>query len=261
MHQPATQIASGLGLSYGMSWSPNGYIVYSSMAPDTLTISRIDPDGRNSSPLTSSATNYNPVVSSDGRFVVFSSNLDGRFNIWRMNADGGELKQLTFTDANYYPSISPDGKWVAYDNMTHSKLSIWKVPSEGGEPKKIIDGYRMPVFSLNSPLIAARYDEESGTKDVAIFSADGGEALQHMPIPILEWQRVQWLDDHTLSYIDSVNGASNLYSYDLNTKVSKQLTFFESDQIVAYTWSPDFKRVACQRVTNTANVTIISSER
>ena len=127
--------------------------------------------------------------------------------------------------------------------------------------RKIIDGYRMPVFSPNGQLIAARYDEESGTNDVAIFSVDGGAPLQHVPIPILEWQRVQWIDDQTLSYINTVNGASNLYSYNLYTGVRKQLTFFESDQIVAYAWSPDFTRVACQRVTNIGDVIIISSER
>lgn len=256
------QIASGSGFTYSMSWSPDGYIVHSSMVEDKMNIERIDPNGSNSKALTTSAINYNPVVSSDGRYVVFSSDRDGRFNIWRMNAsDGSELKQLTFTDANYYPSISPDSKWVAYDNMSSSKLSIWKVPLEGGEPVKIIDGYRMPVFSPDSRLIAARYDEESGTKDVAIFSADGGEALEYMPVPIIEWQTVRWLDGRNLSYVQIMNGASNLYSYDLDTKTSKQLTFFDTDQIAAYAWSPDFKQVACQRVRNTGDVILISSER
>lgn len=258
----SVQIASGSGFTYGMSWSPQGYIVHSSMLQDKMNIGRIDPDGSNSRPLTTAAINYSPVVSADGRYVVFSSNLDGRFNIWRMNAsDGSDLKQLTFTDANYYPSISPDGKWVAYDNLTGSKVSIWKVPLEGGEPVKIIDGYRMPVFSPDSRLIAARYDEDSGSTDVAIFSADGGEALERMPVPIIEWQTVRWLGARALSYIRSENGASNIYSYDLDTRFSKQLTFFDTDQIAAYAWSPDFKQVACQRVRNTGDVILISSER
>jgi Tol biopolymer transport system component len=213
--------------------------------------------------LTIDGDNYNPVVSPDGRFVVFASNRgDGRFNIWRMNAkDGSDLRQLTFTDGNFYPSISPDNKWVAYDNQLKLKLSIWKVPIEGGEAVKVVDGYRMPVFSPDSRRIAARYDLESGSRDVAIFSADGGPALQRMPIPILDWQRVQWLDNQTLSYIDVADGVSNLWLYDLNTKNSRQLTFFDSEQIVAYGWSPDFKHVACQRVNNTSDVTIHSSER
>jgi eukaryotic-like serine/threonine-protein kinase len=256
------QVSSGVGFTYGLSWAANGSIVYSAMAQDRLNISRLDPNG-NKAQLTHAGDSYNPVASSDGRFVVFASNRnDGRFNLWRMDLkDGGGLKQLTFNDANFYPSISPDNKWVAYDNQSDAKMSIWRVPVAGGEPEKIIDGYRMPVFSPDGQLIAARYNLESGSRDLAIFSADGREVRQRVPIPILEWQRVQWLNNHTLSYIDSKNGASNLWSYDLNTAATKQLTFFDSDQIVAYAWSPDFKQVACQRVTRMGDVTKISSER
>jgi len=260
--QPSVQIGKGGGFTWGMAWSKKGYLVHSSMVQSRMDITRVNPDGSNSIRLTNSGINYNPALSADGRFVVFSTDLDGRFNIWRMNAhDGSDAKQLTFTDGNYYPSISPDGKWVVYDNLSNWKVSSWKVPFEGGEPVKIFDGYRMPVVSPDGRRIAARYEEDSGTNDVAIFSIDGGEALQHVPIPVLEWQRVQWLNDHTLSYIDSVKGTANLWSYDLRTGDKKQLTFFEGDPIVAYAWSPDFKHVAVQHVTNIGDVTIISSER
>lgn len=257
-------VASGSGLTYGLSWSKNNMIVHSAMADDRLNILRILPLTLNHMQLTTEGDNYNPVLSSDGRFVVFASKRnDGRVNIWRMNAqDGSGLQQLTFTDGNYYPSISPDNQWVAYDNLLDSKASIWKVPLFGGAAVKVADGYRMPVFSPDSSLIAGRYHLTSGSRDVAIFPAAGGEAFQHVPVPVIEWQRVQWLDDRTFSYIDSVNSVSNLWSFDIYTGVSKQLTFFDSDQIVAYAWSPDFKQVACQRVTNTSDViTINSSER
>ncbi|HKR12123.1 MAG TPA: protein kinase [Pyrinomonadaceae bacterium] len=260
---PAAPIASGSGLSYGVSWSADGTIVHSAMAQKRLNIWRVDPETLNQVKLTTEGDNYNPVVSPDGRFIVFSSNRnDGKTNIWRMNAkDGSGLQQLTFTDGNYYPAISPDNQWVAYDNLVDSKTSVWKVPLFGGAAVKVAEGYRMPVFSPDSRRIAVRYHLTSGTRDVAIFPVEGGEAVQRLPIPILEWQRMQWLDDRRFSYIDTVNGVSNLWSYDIHTGVPKQLTFFDSDQIVTYSWSPDFKQVACQRVTNTSEVTIHSSER
>lgn len=261
---PAVEVASGNGLSYGVSWSTNETMVYSAMDHDRLDIWRVDPETLNRVQLTNEGDNYNPVLSADGRFVVFSSKRkDGTVNIWRMNAkDGSGLQQLTFTDGNYYPSISPDNQWVAYDNLLDQKVSIWKVPLYGGEAVKIADGYRMPVFSPDSHLIAGRYHSASGSQDIAIFPAEGGEAVQHIrDIPILDWQRVQWLDRRTFSFIKSEHGVSNLWSYDLHTRASKRLTFFDSDQIVSYAWSPDFKQVACQRVTNINDVTIHSSER
>ena len=259
--EPLRRIGTGGGFSHGLSWTTNGPIIYSAMDQDRLNIWRLDPDGKKVQ-LTNTGDNYNPVASPDGRFVVFASNRnDKRFNIWRMDLQGGGLTQLTFSDANFYPSISPDSKWVAYDNQSDSKLSIWKVPIEGGDPVKIVDGYRMPVFSPDGQFIAARYNLESGSRDVAIFPVDGGTAVRRVTIPILEWQRVQWVDQQTISYIDSKNGASNLWSYDISTGATKQLTFFNSDQIVAYAWSPDFKQVACQLVTRMGDVTRISSER
>lgn len=260
----AKVIASGVGLNYGLSWTAGGNIVYSAMAQDRLNISRVDADGANQVQLTANAEdNYNPAASADGRVVVFaSSRNNGKFNIWRINIeDGSDAKQLTFTDGNFYPSVSPDNQWVAYDNLVGSKASVWKVPLQGGEAIKVAENYRMPVFSPDGRLIAARYHLNSGSRNLAVFSAEGGQPLSQVPIPVLEWQRVQWLDAHTLSYIKNVDGYSNIWSYDLNSRVEKQLTHFNSDQIYAYSWSPDFKQVACQRGAVISNVTMISTER
>ena len=105
----------------------------------------------------------------------------------------------------------------------------------------------MPVFSPDNQMIAGRYDHESGTTDVAIFPADGGPPLKRFTIPVLDWQRVQWMDRHTLSFISEQSGASNIWTYDLNSDTSKQLTNFDSERIYAYGWSPDFKQLVTQR--------------
>jgi eukaryotic-like serine/threonine-protein kinase len=257
--QKAAPIASGVGFNYGLSWTSNDKIVYSSMAPDRLNLSRIDTDGTHQVQLTTNAgDNYTPASSADGRFIVFTSNRTGSFNIWRINADGSDPKQLTFSDANFYPSCSPDNQWVAYDNLVKSKSSVWKVPLEGGEPIKVGERYRMPIFSPDNQTIACRYDLVSGSDDGAIFSAQGGRPLQHFPIPNQDWQQLRWLAPRRLSYVVNNDGYSNIWSYDLDTGATQQLTNFNSDQIYAYAWSPDYKRIACQRGTRSSDVTIIS---
>jgi Tol biopolymer transport system component len=176
-------------------------------------------------------------------------------------ADGSDPVQLTFTDANFYPSCSPDNQWVAYDNQFDLTMSIWKVPLSGGEPVKIAERYRMPVFSLDGKSIAARYDLHGGSHGVAIFSADGGRPLSQFSIPVQDWQQVRWLPSgHELSFIKNVDGYSNIWSYDLHTGNSKQLTNFNSDLIYAYAWSPDYKQLACQRGSMSSNVTIVSDQ-
>lgn len=255
----ATEITSGVGMKYGVSWTSAGKIVFSSMSPDRLNISRIDPDNSNRFQLTTSGDNYTPAASADGRYIVFSSTRNGSFNIWRMNSeDGSDLTQLTFTDGNFYPSVSPDGQWVVYDNVVEGLVSIMKVPMNGGEPVKLAERYRMPVFSPDSQFIAARYNLDSNTEGVAIFAAQGGEPVKHFDIPLREWQRVQWLNDRELSYIKDLDGYSSIWSYNLDTGERKQLTAFDSDRIYAYAWSPDYKQIACQRGTTISNVTMIS---
>jgi Tol biopolymer transport system component len=148
---------------------------------------------------------------------------------------------------------------VAYDNIATAGTSVWKVPTSGGDPVKVAEKYRMPVFSPDNQFIAGRSNIESDSRDVAIFSAQGGPPLRHVPIPIQEWQCIQWLpNSNKLSFIKYENGYSNIWSYDLDTGESRQLTNFNSDRIYAYAWSPDYKQVACQRGTNISDVTMIS---
>jgi serine/threonine protein kinase len=260
--QPST-IASGVGVPYGLTWAGNNRIVFSAMAQDTLNIARINSDGSDSVPLTvKSKDSYSPASSSDGRFIVFSSNRTGTFNIWRMNvADPSDLKQLTFSDGNFYPTVSPDNQWVAYDNKASKQSSVWKVPLEGGKETKVADGYRMPAFSPDNQFIAARYDFESGTNDVAILYAGNGEVWKKVPVPNFDWQRVQWLSQNTLSYVEKVNGFPNIVSYDIVTGEKKQLTNFNRNRIFSYAWSPDNKLLACQLGTKTTNVVKIRNDK
>ena len=259
---PST-IASGVGVPYGVTWASNNRIVFSAMAQDTLNIARINSDGSDQVPLTvKSKDNYSPATSSDGRFVVFTSNRTGTFDIWRMNIeDASDLKQLTFSNGNFYPTISPDNEWVAYDNQTSKQKSIWKVPLRGGKETKVADGYRMPAFSPDNQFIAARYDLESGTNDVAILYAGSGELWKKIPVPNFDWQRVQWLSQNTLSYIEKINGFPNIVSYDIASGEKKQLTYFNRNRIFSYAWSPDYKLLACQLGTKTTNIVRIKNDK
>jgi len=258
--QQAIEVESGASLYYGLTWTSKGKIVFSSLTPDRLNISRIDPDGSNRVQLTHSGDNYSPMASSDGRLIFFSSNPNGRFNILSMNADdGSELTQLTFTDGNYYPSPSSDG-WVAYDNVTDSFATLWKVSMYGGEPVKIGERYRLPAYSPDNQFIAGRYHRDSSSEGGVLFPAQGGEPVRQFEIPHQEWQRIQWLSTREVSYVMDENGYSNIWSYNLDTGGKKQLTQFNSDRIYAYALSPDYKQVACMRGTNDSNVTMITEQ-
>ena len=260
--QKMNKIQPGASIYYGLTWTRKGKIVFSSLTPDRLNISSMDPDGSNRVQLTGGGDNYLPASSPDGNFIVFSSNRNGPTNIWRVNADGGELTQLTFTDGNYYPSVSPDSQWVAFDNSTDTFVTVWKVPMNGGDAIKIGERYRMPVFSPDNQFIAARYNRDSNSEGGVLFPVAGGEPVRRFNVPEREWQRIQWLSEREVSYVKDEGGYSNIWAYNLDSGVEKQLTHFnfDSDRIYAYAWSPDYKKVACMRGTNTSNVTMITEK-
>src|SRR5579885_302237 len=83
----AVQITTGAGKFdgyYGLSWTPDGRIVYSSIASGSWDIWVMNADGTNQRQLTVGAkSNYGPSVSADGRYIVFVSNRAGAFNIDR----------------------------------------------------------------------------------------------------------------------------------------------------------------------------------
>lgn len=263
--QRVKEIAPVLGLAFGLSWTADGKIVFSSIAGDHLNISLVDSDGSNQKQLTRNAgDNYSPATSPDGRFIVFSSNRTGSFNIWRMNAqDGSDLKQLTFGDANFYPSCSADSQWVFYDHSSTSRYTVWKVPIDGGDPVPLTDRYaRMPVVSPDNQSVACRY-QENDVLGIAIISVNGGPPLKFLPeIPIELFQRVEWISNgHALTYINADQGVSNIWSYNLDDGSKHQLTNFKEGQIFTYAWSPDNKQLAWERGAEVNNVMTIRNQR
>jgi len=262
----ARPIASRVGIwSYGLAWTNNGKIVSSGRAGNNLNILLLNPEDSNQTQLTVNAgDNYTPATSPDGRFIVFASNRMGRFNLWRMNVDdGSDPTQITFSDGNSYPSISADSQWIVYDNQSQSTPTTWKVPMYGGVPEQLSDKYsRMPVVSPDNQSFACRYYIREGERGIAIIPFQGHAPLRLLPIPIMDWQKVQWSSDgRALMYIDKARDVSNLWSYDLNTGAKKQITSFPAEEIFSYAWSPDYKQLACERGTATSDVMIADNQR
>src|SRR5437588_9284454 len=114
-----TADASGLARPSGLSWTPDGKLVYSTIASGNADIWIVNADGTGSRQLTNDpAVDTGPEVSPDGRYIVFQSTRSGRNNLWRMDFEGGNLKQLTSGGDDAIPNFSPDGKWVVYDAIT-----------------------------------------------------------------------------------------------------------------------------------------------
>ncbi|MGH9874293.1 MAG: protein kinase domain-containing protein [Pyrinomonadaceae bacterium] len=245
----------------GLSWTPDGKIVYRSQAGGNENVWIMAADGRGNQQLSANASiNIDPAVSPDGRYVVWSSRRAHNTNLWRMDIDGSNLKQLTSGVGERGPQISLDGKWVLY--WVAGDLALFKIPIDGGDPARVTDKVAsMPVFSPDGKLIACNYlDQASGQYKIAVIPFDGGSPIRSLDVPSPSYFRpLQWTPDgRAIAFIRNSNGVSNIWTQPLDGSAQKQLTDFKDQRIFNFAWSRDGKQLALSRGVLNSDVVLIT---
>jgi eukaryotic-like serine/threonine-protein kinase len=259
----ARQITSGtLDGQSGLTWAPDGRIVYRSSSGGKSDIWIMDADGRNRRQLTQDGSNGVPTVSPDGRFIVYSSQRGGKLNVWRMDIDGGNQQQLTEGQMNGNADLSPDGRWVVYVSWDSGNGALWKVPVEGGRPVRLSDPTaNLPVVSPDGRQIACYYWDEQAEpqRGAMILPFAGGAPTKRFDIgPHNGGFALHWAHDgRALLYTDG----RNVWSQPVDGGRPVQLTDLQGDRIFNFDYSPDGKRLAVARGSVTNDAVLISDSR
>ena len=266
----ARQVSSGrYDGTQGLAWMPGGKIVYTSREGGLTDIWSMDEDGKNQKQLTANAgNNFNPSVTPDGRYIVFSSSrVRATRGIWRMDAEGGNLKQVTEGPGDVFMQSSPDGRWVVFQSTRSGRVTAWKVSIDGGEPVRLIDKWTAnPTVSPDGTLVACFYreDQPNAPVKVAVIPFSGGDPVKLLDIAqsVTGAAGLRWTPDgRALTYIDTINGVSNIWSLPVDGGPPKQLTDFKADQIFWFDFSRDGKQLALSRGTQTSDVVLIRDFR
>jgi eukaryotic-like serine/threonine-protein kinase len=243
----------------GLSWMPDGKIVYTSQSD----IWSMGQDGKDQKQLTAQAS-LHPSATRDGRYIIFMSTRTGARSVWRMDTDGGNLKQLTGGPGDRFPQSSPDGRWVVFESTRSGSLRAWKVSIDGGDPVPLTDKFASnPTVSPDGNLVACFYreDQPNALMQIAIIPLAGGDPVKVLNLPRQSFTSdagLRWTPDgRALTYIDTINGVSNIWSLPIDGSASKQLTDFKADQIFWFDFSRDGKQLALSRGTQTSDVILI----
>lgn len=263
----ARPLTTGAGRSegyWGLSWTPDGKIVYVSSAGDR-DIWILDPERTTQKQLTSNAhQNFYPLVTADGRYILFASDRGETFGIWRMNMDGTNARQIVFTNILRF-TCSPDSQWIVYSATSSRGFPVlWKVSIDGGQPTLLNDEYweEHPTFTSDGKLITFQYFGPNVTTAIGQIPADGG-TVSKIAEPPLRIQPTMRLtpDGSGIAYIDFREGVGNIWALPIRGGPPKQLTDFKSDAIFWFDWSRDGRNLALSRGTEVSDVVLISNSK
>jgi Tol biopolymer transport system component len=236
----------------GISWTPDGKIVYASGASGKLDLWMVEPTGTGKQLTADAGNNSWPSVSPDGRYVVFVSDRTGTNHVWRIDIDGSNATQLTNGQMEWNPQCSPTGQWVLYSNQG----GIGKVGIGGGERVQIIDKVLQGVaVSPDGKWIASGYFQPLDVK-TAIYPIEGGEPRRILDLSGYHYFR--WTPDgRALAYVDQ-KSLSNISIQAIDGGLSKQLTNFKTDLVFSFAWSPNGKQLAIARGSVNKDVVLLN---
>jgi Tol biopolymer transport system component len=260
----ATQLTEGKADGEnGITWTPDGRIVYVAKTGDNLDIWIMNGDGTGKRQLSSNAAaEANIDVSSDGRYIVYTSGQPGgNDEVWRMNIDGTNAIPLARGDYYHFrPRVSPDGKWVVFGSFKTGVPRQWKVSIDGGEPIKVTD---LPFNIIGflpdgTKMYGAYFDDQLSPARwrTAIVTFDTGQLDKVFDLPDGAGRLVM-PDEKTLIYNATKADVDNLWSQPIEGGEPKQLTKFTSENCYGYSPSRDFKKFAITRGTSSSDIILI----
>ena len=235
----ATQISSVSGKMDGFSgvaWTPDGRIVYTSMAGGSEAIWIMDTDGKNRKQISAGeGADFSPSVSTDGRYIVFISERGRQRSVWRTDIDGSNRKKLLNGGGG---NAQATAEWVIFGG-------VLKAPIDGGEPVRITTGLNRCSVSPDGKLLACQHDPSVGSQArMKVISFDDGAIVKDFEAKLDLPGRMRWTPDgRAITYVSRVDGLCEIWSQPLDGGEPKKVTNFKTRQIFSFAWSRDNKLV------------------
>jgi eukaryotic-like serine/threonine-protein kinase len=248
--------------SSGLSWTPDGKLVFASNFGGGFRIWSMNADGSDQKPLTALGDeSAYPAVPSVGRYIFFLSLRSKTSQIWRMDLDGANLKQITNDKGIASASFTPDGGWIIY---TMYAPGVWKISTEGGTPAKVADiSTYNSELSPDGRLLAYTFeDPQTKQSQLIVRRFDDGSHVKTFNLPVTATSNFDWFpNSQALVYVDNPGSVSNLWRLPVDDKPASQITDFKADFIYSFAYSLDGKQLAVSRGNTTRDAVLITEEK
>ena len=247
----------------GMSWTPDGKLVYTSQIAGEQNIWITDPNHSEPKQLTSHAGfNEQPLVSPDGRYIVLLSNRNGQQHLWRIDIDGKHPVELS-RGKDGHPTFTVDGQSIIFGSLNAQGSNLFRLGIDGGEPQRLTDRITFdPNVSPDGKTLACAFrPQPAGKTKIALLPIDGGEPKFVSDLPAC-YGRLRWApDSNGIAYAARQEGVGNIWVQPLDGSAPKQLTHWGTNPIFSFGFSRDGKSLAYASGSITSDVVVITDQK
>ena len=252
-----------------LGWTPDGRIINDHNA----ILHTVDPEtgAQGVISVAQDTYSYAPSGCPDGRTLVFEmfrrDVASGRaWDIYRADSAGGDLKPLTTNHASFRPFCSPDGRWVYFKDV--NALRLMRVGIDGGPPQKVTD--IVPLYgaydvSPDGTALVFATESQSGDRKEKIVevAADTGQLRREIRLEKeVNFYSIRYAPGgKAVVFGVRENGVDNLWSQPVDGSPGKWLTFFETEQLGDFLWSPDGTKLALVRGHTDSDIVLLRDQR
>ncbi|PYU64989.1 MAG: hypothetical protein DMG49_25295 [Acidobacteria bacterium] len=258
---------------YGFDWSADGNLVFT----DYIRVLRISTDRSVPTQLVGDPTAAIVELAGCGtHYLVFSWAFHGgtnSANVWRTNADGTNPVKLTDGKDDRAPVCSADGKWVYYWDLALQQL--WRVPTAGSGKPEMFPGSAVPrTFPTGTGLSPSpdgkvlayvlatmpTSEDPYPQSKVALLESSSTPSPPHL---IDADERISsgglnfTPDGKAVAYPIRENGVDNIWVQPLDGSRGRQITYFDSEQILNFRWSAEGRSLCILRGHTESDVVLI----
>jgi eukaryotic-like serine/threonine-protein kinase len=258
---------------YWFDWSADGNLVFS----DLTRVLRVGIDHGAPTQLVGDSNAAIVELAGCGtQYLVFAWAFHGgtnSTNIWRTSMDGTNAVKLTDGKNDRAPLCSSDGKWLYYWDLALQQ--IWRVPLDGSGKVEILPGSSVPRAFPTGMGLSSSPDGKFLAYVLATMPTPEDPYPQYKvailepsskasPPKLIEAdERISsggvsfTPDGKAVAYPIRENGVDNLWLQPLDGSRGRQLTNFDSDQILNFRWSPDGRSLCILRGHTDSDVVLV----
>jgi Tol biopolymer transport system component/predicted Ser/Thr protein kinase len=239
----------------GIAWLTGSRLVYAAVQGDERQVFLTDVDTKASRLLTSGPPHRQPAASRDGRVLLMMRDEGAQSVVWRLDPETGKGQRVTEGPSDGFPLLAPDGSWMAYASVTDT-FQLFRRTLPEGEPVSLEQPFTGCTDVSSDGHLLCMKGLPSGAVQALLLPPEGGGPRVMPGIPANARVVRFGADGRSLSWTVAVEGGEELWEQG-EGKPPRRLARFEGREIDDFAWSPDGRRLAIVKATQSGDVVLL----